>query len=115
VPTVRVEPSGVEFETLAGESVFAAATRLGFRWPTVCGGNGTCRACHLWVIEGAENLPPVESLEQEGLDFLRGVVPNKESVRLACQLKPVGNVVVKKHGVRPARVLSETEDSQESR
>lgn len=115
VSKVRVIPAGIEFDTLPDESIFAAATRLGFRWPTVCGGNGTCRACHLSVIEGADDLSPILKFEQEGLDSLRGVVRDVGTVRLACQAKPVGDVVVKKLGVRPPRKSQEVHNGDESR
>ena len=50
--TVAVRPSDVEIEVRDGEDLFSAAQRLGYRWPTVCGGKGTCRTCFVQVEEG---------------------------------------------------------------
>jgi Transketolase, pyrimidine binding domain len=38
VPTVRVQPSGIEIEAALDEPVMSAARRAGYAWPTVCGG-----------------------------------------------------------------------------
>lgn len=55
---VAVRPLGAELEVLDGEDLFSAAQRLGYRWPTVCGGKGTCRTCFVVVDEGTENCSP---------------------------------------------------------
>jgi ferredoxin len=99
--TARVEPAGIELEVLAGESVMAAAVRTGYRWPTVCGGQGTCRTCFFEVVEGATNLSPVESFEREGLDSLGPIPGGNLERRLACQARVMtGTVTVRKRGVR---------------
>ena len=98
--TVRVEPLAVAIEVLDGESIMAAATRAGYYWPTVCGGEGSCHTCHLRVLAGQDNLTPEEPYEQEGLDRLRRVVRNPDGLRLACQVRALGDAVVEKRGVR---------------
>jgi ferredoxin len=96
--TVLVQPSGVRLDPEPGETVFRAAGRQGYRWPTICGGNGTCRTCVLVVESGAEHCAPIEDLEAEGLDALKEA---KDGVhRLACQLRVTGDVVVTKRGVK---------------
>lgn len=98
---ITVEPSGVSFEVGPGETVFAAAERNGYRWPTVCGGTGSCRTCVMTVLEGEQCCSPVEAWEAEGLEeigaFGRGVLQ-----RLACQTRLTGPVRVRKPGVRLA-------------
>jgi ferredoxin len=97
---VRVEPSGVEFDTAGDEPVMAAARRAGFCWPTVCDGKGTCRTCFVTVLEGAEyTLPPAPAEREAVADLPAG--PRGEPVRLACQLRLGGPVTVRKRGVRP--------------
>ena len=100
--TVRVEPAGIEFSVEAGQTVMAAATDAGLRWPTVCGGLGTCRTCFMSVEDDAgENLSPVEPWEQEGLDDIRMTASGAGGeIRLACQARPLADVVVRKTGVR---------------
>ena len=96
---VLVEPSGKEIAVDGGETVFAAALREGMRWPTICGGLGSCRTCFMVVLEGEEFCSPVESWEAEGLAEL-GALNTSGPVRLACQTKVSGPVVVRKPGAR---------------
>ncbi|MFC8194026.1 2Fe-2S iron-sulfur cluster-binding protein [Streptomyces sp. NPDC060006] len=95
---VAVRPSDVELDVLDGEDLFTAAQRLGYRWPTVCGGKGTCRTCFVQVEQGAENCSPVDPLEREGIESLRRPVDGL--TRLACRLRVEGPVTVTKRGVR---------------
>lgn len=101
--TVQVLPLNVAITVQPGEAVMSAAQRQGYRWPTVCGGLGTCRTCAFEVHEGAEHLSPVQSLEAEAIEALqtrsqaRG---HSKVVRLACQARVNGPVVVRRSGVR---------------
>ncbi|MFF4361469.1 2Fe-2S iron-sulfur cluster-binding protein [Streptomyces sp. NPDC001604] len=95
---VSVRPLGADLDVLDGEDLFTAAARLGYRWPTVCGGKGTCRTCFVQVEEGVENCSPVGSLEREGIEALRRPVDGL--TRLACRLLVEGPVTVTKRGVR---------------
>lgn len=98
--TVRVEPSGIQFDAEEGETIMAAAIRHGYRWPTVCGGEGQCRACFVVVLDGMENLEPVGRREKDGIRVLAESGEDPARVRLACQAKPTGTVMVHRHGVR---------------
>jgi ferredoxin len=95
---VLVRPADVRLDPEPGETVFLAAGRQGYRWPTVCGGLGTCRTCLMVVEEGRENCSPIEDLEAEGLDALKE--PRNGVRRLACQTRVSGDVVVTKRGVK---------------
>lgn len=97
---VEVQPSGLSFEVGPGETVFEAAGRHGYRWPTVCGGLGTCRTCIMTVLEGAEACSPIEDWEAEGLEEI-GAAGAGATVRMACQTRVSGFVRVRKPGVRP--------------
>ena len=99
--TVTVAPANIRLQPQAGETVFAAAARQGYLWPTVCGGLGTCRTCLMVVDEGRQNCSPIEDLEAEGLDALKE--PRDGVRRLACQTSVVGDVTVTKRGVKPLR------------
>jgi 2Fe-2S ferredoxin len=102
--TVLVQPAGLRLAPEPGETVFAAAVRVGYRWPTVCGGLGTCRTCVMVVESGRENCAPIGDLEAEGLDALKE--PRDGVHRLACQTRVSGDVVVTKRGVRPLRAAA---------
>ena len=101
VAQVRVVPSEARFTAGAETTVFLAAHEAGIRWPTICGGQGTCHTCLMQVVDGSENLSAIETWEREGLDEL-GVTVNAagEPYRLACQARVHGDVVVRKAGVR---------------
>jgi ferredoxin, 2Fe-2S len=104
VVQVRVEPSGVVVAVRPGEALMAAAERTGIRWPTICGGQAQCTACHVLVGEGAERLGPLEAEEARALAPLhhRYPVGGPATVRLACRARPTADVTVRKPGVRPA-------------
>ena len=93
-----MQPADIRLEPEPGESVFAAAGRAGYRWPTVCGGQGTCRTCVMVVESGRENCSVIEDLEAEGLDALKEAKDGQ--YRLACQTRVTGDVTVTKRGVR---------------
>lgn len=73
-----------------GFTVLEASRLGGIPHYSVCGGKGQCSTCRVQIIEGADNLPPPEGLEQKTLNRI-GATPD---VRLACQLRPTGNISV---------------------
>ena len=97
---IRVEPSGIEINANPDETIMEAAIRAGYKWPTVCGGDGQCHVCYVVVETGEEALSAVEALEQEGVDALKIVAArHKKPVRLACQARPSRDVTVRRPGV----------------
>jgi 2Fe-2S ferredoxin len=99
VPRVTVEPLGIAIEVEDGDSVFHAAVEAGYKWPTICGGAGSCRTCYMRVLEGAENLAEPDEWEQEGLDDLPDAA--ETNLRLACQALVHGDATVRRRGVKP--------------
>ena len=81
-----------------GESLMAAATRHGWFWPTVCGGDCECGTCWVVVEEGAEHCSAMEEAERATL--AKGMKGNQPRVRLACQVRVSGPVVVTRRSVR---------------
>lgn len=73
-------------------SVLDVALRAGFPLDHACGGNGTCGTCLVHVVEGLEDLEERNDLESE-MAVDRGF---EKDERLACQIKPVRGLVVKK-------------------
>ena len=96
--TVTVLPRGAVFAVEAGQSVYEAAVQQGVPWPTMCEGQGTCHLCYMSVLEGTENLNPIEPYEAEGLVDIDDT--GEGQLRLACQVRPEGDLVVFKRGVR---------------
>jgi 2Fe-2S ferredoxin len=97
VPKVTVMPLGVAISVDDGETVFHTAVDAGYTWPTVCGGEGSCRTCYMRVLEGADNFEEPDDWEQEGLEDL----PPDPQLRLACQARVHGDATVRKAGVKP--------------
>ncbi len=103
--TVRVEPSGIEFEVGRKETVFSAAARAGLHWPTICYGQVRCTACALRIIDGRPNTVEPTTAETTLLRRMAesgGRRRPQRELRLACQLKLRGDITVHKSGVRPA-------------
>ncbi|MQB41402.1 adenylate/guanylate cyclase domain-containing protein [Rhizobium sp. ICMP 5592] len=73
-----------------GFTVLEASRLGGIPHYSVCGGKGQCSTCRVQIIEGADNLLPPEGLEQKTLNRI-GATPD---VRLACQVRPTGNISV---------------------
>lgn len=96
---VIVEPLGEKIEVADGETVFEAAWRQGFAWPTRCHGQAHCTFCCLEVENGDANTFEPELEEQLVLDRIRRVRASNAPYRLACRLRLKGDVVVRKEGV----------------
>ncbi|WP_280218367.1 2Fe-2S iron-sulfur cluster-binding protein [Nocardia neocaledoniensis] len=96
---MTVQPLGIELEVQPGQTVFEAATAAGYKWPTVCGGQGTCHMCFMQVLQGEDQLDVVGPWEAEGLEEI-GNVGDAGECRLACQARVHGDVTVLKRGVR---------------
>lgn len=80
----------------------ASAIRNGFSWPTICGGQGTCKTCVFSTLEGLDNLAQIEPFEAQALASIAGTLPQRgEGWRLACQATATGDVRLRKIGVRP--------------
>tara|TARA_B110000444_G_C18551649_1_gene460525 strand:+ start:241 stop:546 length:306 start_codon:yes stop_codon:yes gene_type:complete len=100
---IKVEPTGISFETHKEETIMAAAIRNGYTWPTICGGQGTCKTCVFLTLEGKSNLLAIEAWEEQALDSIIHTLPNLgQGWRLACQAKATGDVKLRKIGVRQA-------------
>lgn len=98
---VAVEPRGIEFEVNDGETIMAAAQRHGYRWPTLCRGDGTCSICWVEVTAGENQLSDTAPAERATLELLSPLLRANRTVRLACQARVRGDVTVRKSGVKP--------------
>jgi len=73
-----------------GFSVFEASLMSGIPHASACGGRGRCSLCRVRVL-GTPDVPPPEEAERRILERL-GADPAE--VRLACQLRPRGDLAV---------------------
>ena len=104
MPKVTIQPINRTIEVKEGATIMEAAWAVGLYWPTTCGGEGICTSCACTVEEGAENLDGLGRSERKTLSEERGEAALRDGrLRLACQARVRGDVVVSKPGVRPAR------------
>jgi 2Fe-2S ferredoxin len=96
---VEVLPLGVRIRVVDAETVFEAAWRNGYSWPTRCYGQALCTFCCLEVERGAAHALPPEKEEQLVIDRIGRVRASDVPFRLACRMKINGDVVVVKDGV----------------
>jgi adenylate cyclase len=83
-------PSGRRIEIVPGISVLEASRLNGIPHASVCGGRGRCSTCRIRVSGDADALPPPAPEELKVLERV-GAAPD---VRLACQLRPLGDLRV---------------------
>lgn len=101
---ITIKPLGRTIEAAEGQTIMEAANGVGLYWPTTCGGQGICTSCACMIDEGVENLDSMGRGERRTLSEERGeAVLQSGRLRLACQARVHGDVVVAKSGVRPAR------------
>ena len=83
-------PSGRVVEIVPGVSVLEASRLNGVPHASVCGGRGRCSTCRIRVAGEPDAMPPPEPAELKVLERV-GAAPD---VRLACQLRPMGDLRV---------------------
>ena len=71
-----------------GLSVLEASLRFDIPHAHVCGGRGRCSTCRIRILGDVSALPPASAAEQAVLDRVGADV----GVRLACQLRPTGDI-----------------------
>lgn len=102
MPRIRVEPLGIEVEAPAEETVMHAVEARGYYWPVGCDRNGECTNCAMEVVSGVGRLAPMGRYERINLIRQRGPRSiDDPRLRLACQARIQGDVVVYKRGVEP--------------
>jgi adenylate cyclase len=83
-------PSGRVVRIVRGASVLEASRMAGIPHASVCGGRGRCSTCRIKVAGPNEAIPPPAPEEVKVLQRV-GAAPD---VRLACQLRPHGDLRV---------------------
>ncbi len=83
-------PGGEVIRVPRGFSVLEASRLGGLPHYAVCGGKGQCSTCRVQILGDYESLPAPDKMEQTTLKRINA----GPDVRLACQLRPNGNVAV---------------------
>jgi class 3 adenylate cyclase/nitrite reductase/ring-hydroxylating ferredoxin subunit len=89
---LRSLPDNVTLDSAPGESVLEAALRANLPIAYACGGKAKCSTCRVWILEGADACPEPGSIERE----LTGRIGLGDGIRLACQLRPTGDVTFRR-------------------
>ena len=92
-----MDPWGITFDVRPDETVFDAAYRNGWQWPTNCYGQCRCTVCHVLVVDGAAWLDAPGDTERALLAPLHRTAYAGQPdavVRLACQIRPHGDLRV---------------------
>jgi class 3 adenylate cyclase/nitrite reductase/ring-hydroxylating ferredoxin subunit len=92
VPNLRSLPDNLPFDCASGESVLEAARRAHLPIAHACGGKAKCSTCRIWILAGAENCPS-EGEQERALTSRLGL---DDDIRLACQLRPTGDVTFRR-------------------
>ncbi len=90
--TLRSLPDNVAIDCAVGESVLEASRRAHLPIAHACGGKAKCSTCRIWILEGAEACPAKGDLESA----LTGRLGLTDDIRLACQLRPAGDIVFRR-------------------
>lgn len=85
-------PDGVEFDVKEGDTLLEAALRANLPLTHACGGRAKCSTCRIWVLDGLDTCPARTEAEQA----MAGRLGLSDEVRLACQLKPGGDMRVRR-------------------
>ena len=86
--TIRI--AGRPVQVPRGWSVLEASRGHGIAHTSMCGGRARCSTCRVRVLEGLEHCPPAAEAEHKTLVGIAAA----EDTRLACQLRPTGDVAV---------------------
>jgi adenylate cyclase len=83
-------PDGRSVRVPLGFSVLEASRSAGVPHASICGGRGRCSTCRVRVVAGLDYVAAPSAAEHAVLQRIRA----EQGVRLACQLRPFGNVGV---------------------
>jgi adenylate cyclase len=87
---VRIAYPQRSVEVPRGWSVLEASRGFSIPHMSMCGGNARCSTCRVRVLAGGANCPAPEAMEQRTLERIHAPA----DVRLACQLRPRGDVTL---------------------
>jgi adenylate cyclase len=87
---VRIAYPGQTVAVPRGWSVLEASRSHGIPHQSTCGGRARCTTCRVRVVGGGSHCPPPGREEREALTRIHAPA----HVRLACQLRPTGEVAV---------------------
>jgi ferredoxin len=102
MPKITLKENEKQFEVKDQAIIYDALFDLGEELPHGCLA-GSCGACRIEVVSGAENLQPAGLIENNTLDCLKDEFRQKhgeeflegKTIRLACRAKILGDIEIK--------------------
>ena len=88
--TVRIQYPDRLVEVPRGWTVLEASRGHHLPHVAVCGGRARCSTCRVRIVDGAASCPPPSDMETATLQRIHAAA----DVRLACQLRPTGDVAL---------------------
>jgi adenylate cyclase len=90
-PLIRLHyPGGRVAQVPRGFSVLEGSLSAGIPHAWICGGRARCSTCRIRIVGDRQELPPPSEVESAVLARVRA----EPAVRLACQLRPLGDLSV---------------------
>jgi ferredoxin len=101
MPRVSISDSNKHFEVNEGDVIFDSLALQGERLQHGCL-SGSCGACRIEVLAGAENLHPAGFVEQNTIEAIKleleqihGPEASNKKIRLSCRAKIFGDITIK--------------------
>jgi len=92
MPEIFSQTDNKIIQVSPGETILEASRRAGIHHTHVCGGNARCSTCRVYVMEGVQNCLPRNEKEQA----LAQKLAFPDNIRLACQTRIKGDVVIRR-------------------
>lgn len=90
MPVIRFEKNIPEIQVEKGASLMDSLLAAGLPVASSCHGDGICAKCRIIIIEGFENLSPVNNLET----LLRDRLKIQKQYRISCQTQVLGDIKI---------------------
>jgi ferredoxin len=89
--TVTIYIDGNQLEAEQDSTLLSVLKVHGIPTNQICGGQGMCATCHLFILDGTDSLTPQTPQEQKTFQFTK---ISRPGARLACQTRVIGNGVI---------------------
>lgn len=90
MPVIRFVKDKPDIVVEKGAFLMKSLLDAGLPVASSCHGDGVCAKCRIIIVEGSENLSPVNSVEQMLRDRLK--IPRE--MRISCQTQVLGDIRV---------------------
>jgi 2Fe-2S ferredoxin len=90
MPTIRFVKNRPSIDVQEGANLMRSLLDAHLPVASSCHGDGICGRCRILVVEGADNLSPVNAAEE----ILRDRLKIPAGVRISCQTQIFGDIVV---------------------